>query len=87
MTKEYWWFDQGENMGSESKGVEGFSLRLILFLLWIGFRPDKNILIISHSHVFIEMQESYGIYNADMVLLNQKDLLDMIISLFDEYDK
>ena len=87
MTKEYWWFDKGENIDSESEVGEHFSLRLKLFILWIAFRQDKNILIISHSHVFIEMQESYGIYNADMVLLNKKDLLDMIISLFDEYDK
>ena len=78
MTKEYWWFDQGENMGSESKGVEGFSLRLILFLLWIRFRPDKNILIISHSHVFIEIQGSMGIYSADIVKLNNEDLLDRV---------
>ena len=83
MTKKYWWFDQGENIGSESKGGEGFSLRLILFLLWIRFRPDKNILIISHSHVFIEMQELYGIYNADMVLVDKKHFFYMIISFFD----
>ena len=86
MTKEYWWFDKGENIDSESEDDEEFSLRLKLFLLWITFRPDKNILIISHSHVFIEIQESYGIYNADMVLLDKKDLFDMIISFFD-YDK
>ena len=86
MTKEFWWFDKGENIDSESEGGEEFSLRLKLFLLWISFRPDKNILIISHSHVFIEIQESYGIYNADMVLLDKKDLFNMIISFFD-YDK
>ena len=86
MTKEYWWFDKGENIDSESEDDEECSLRLKLFLLWITFRPDKNILIISHSHVFIEIQESYGIYNADMVLLDKKDLFDMIISFFD-YDK
>ena len=86
MTKEYWWFNKGENIDSESEDDEEFSLRLKLFLLWITFRPDKNILIISHSHVFIEIQESYGIYNADMVLLDKKDLFDMIISFFD-YDK
>ena len=86
MTKEFWWFDKGENIDSESEDDEEFSLRLKLFLLWITFRPDKNILIISHSHVFIEIQESYGIYNADMVLLDKKDLFDMIISFFD-YDK
>ena len=86
MTKEYWWFGKGENIDSESEDDEEFSLRLKLFLLWISFRPDKNILIISHSHVFIEIQESYGIYNADMVLLDKKDIFDMIISFFD-YDK
>ena len=40
------------------------------------FRPDKNILIIFHSHVFIEIQG--GIYNADIVKLNNEDLLDRV---------
>ena len=46
-----------------------------------NFRPDKNILIISHSHDFIEIQESMGIYNADIVKLNNEDLLDRVTSL------
>ena len=82
MTKEYWWFDLGKKLKDESEGYERFKLRLGLFILWLTFRPDKNILIISHSNVFVYMQNSEGIRNADMIKLNNKDLLDNIIDLF-----
>ena len=45
------------------------------------------MLIISHSHVFVNMQNSMGIHNADMVRLNNKDLLEHIISLFPKKGK
>ena len=83
MTKEFWWFDLGKKKDDESEGKERFTLRLKLFALWLAFRPEENILIISHSHVFINMQDSYGIYNADMVRMNNKDLLDNIQSLIE----
>ena len=67
----------------ESEGKERFTLRLKLFALWLAVRPEENILIISHSHVFVNMQDSYGIYNADMVRMNNKDLLDNIQSLIE----
>ena len=82
MTKEYWFFDLGEKIDDESEGKERFVLRLKLFILWLAFRPDTNMAIISHSHVFINMQDSMGIYNADMVRLNNEELLDRIASLF-----
>jgi broad specificity phosphatase PhoE len=85
MTKEYWWFDLGEKKDDESEGSQRFSLRLRLFILWLSFRPDKNILIISHSHVFVNIQNSKGIYNADMVKLNDIDLLNKIISFLNKY--
>ena len=83
MTKEYWWFDLGKKKDDEAEGKERFTLRLKLFALWLAFRPEENILIISHSHVFVNMQDSYGIYNADMVRMNNKDLLDNIQSLIE----
>ena len=83
MTKEYWWFDLGKKKDDESEGKERFTLRLKLFALWLAFRPEENILIISHSHVFVNMQDSFGIYNADMVRMNNKDLLDNIQSLIE----
>ena len=86
MTKEYWWHDTGEKKDNESEYFNLFSLRLKLFILWIAFRPGENILIISHSNVFVEMQDSNGIYNADMKLLEKKDLQDRIVSLFNDYD-
>ena len=45
------------------------------------------MLIISHSHVFVNMQNSGGIHNADMVKLNNNDLLERIISLFSKNEK
>ena len=44
-----------------------FTLRLRIFALWLAFRNEKFILIISHSHVYIDMQDEEGIHNADMV--------------------
>lgn len=81
MTKEYWWFDLGKNKDDESEGMDRFCLRLSLFILWLTFRPDENMLIISHSHVFVNMQDSPGIYNADIVRMNNKDFLGNLTSL------
>ena len=80
MTKEFWWFDLGKNKENEYEGKD-FSLRLKLFALWLAFRPEKYMLIISHSHVFVEMQDSEGIRNADMVKMYNKYLLVNIVSL------
>ena len=87
MTKEYWWYDSGID---EKKGVEGkrmFSLRLNLFALWLAFRKEENILIISHSHVYINMQDSFGIKNADIAQMNNNMLFDRIEYLLDVYDE
>ena len=83
MTKEYWWFDLGEKIDDEQEGKERFTLRLKLFALWLALRPEENILIISHSHVFVNMQDSHGIYNADMVRMNNGDLFYIIKQLLE----
>ena len=80
MTKEFWWFDLGKNKENEYEGKD-FSLRLKLFALWLAFRPERYMLIISHSHVFVEMRDSEGIRNADMVKMYNKYLLVNIVSL------
>ena len=86
MTKEYWWYDLGNDKDKESEGSRNFFIRLSIFILWMAFRRDKNILIISHSHVFVNMQDSVGIYNGDMVEMDYEDLLYKINSLFKKYD-
>ena len=86
MTKQYWWNDTGEKNDDESEDMDLFILRLQLFILWITFRHDENILIISHSNVFVNMQDSYGIYNADMKLLEKKDLQERILSLINDFE-
>ena len=83
MTKEFWWFDLGENKENEREGHTRFNLRLRLFILWLIFRPEKNILIISHSHVFHALQDN-GIYNADLIKMNNTILLVKILKLFED---
>ena len=80
ITKEYWWYDLGENKDNESEGKQNFGLRMRIFILWIIFRPEKNILIISHSHVHCELQDE-GIYNADLGQLNNMILLKKVMQL------
>ncbi len=81
MTKEYWWFDLGKQKKDEFEKDKLFSLRLRIFILWLFFRPEKNILIISHSHVFCELQDD-GIINADFVRMNNNTLIAKILKLF-----
>ena len=85
MTKEYWWYDLGKDKDKESEGNINFFIRLSIFILWMAFRKEKNILIISHSHVFINMQDSEGIYNGDMVKMDSKALFRKINNLFKYY--
>jgi broad specificity phosphatase PhoE len=82
MTKEYWWFDLGLQKENELESKLDLNLRLRLFILWIIFREEKNILIISHSHVFHALQDK-GIYNADIQKLENKILLKKIFELLD----
>jgi len=80
MTKEYWWFDLGEKKDDELEDDLNFSYRLRIFILWLIFRPEKNFLIISHSHVFFQLQDD-GIYNADLVKMDNGILLFKIFNL------
>jgi broad specificity phosphatase PhoE len=81
MTKEYWWFDLGKQKDGEYENDLLFGSRLRIFMLWLFFRPEKNILIISHSHVFAELQD-YGIYNADLAKMDNHILSKKIQELF-----
>ena len=80
MTKEFWWNDLNDNKKDEYEG-DKFTLRLRIFALWLAFRNEKNILIISHSHVYIDMQDEEGIHNADMVKMYNKYIFDNIMAL------
>ena len=80
MTKEFWWFNLGKNKKNEFEGLNRFILRLYIFILWIIFREENNILIISHSHVFKNLQD-IGIFNADMVKMDNKILFKKILFL------
>lgn len=86
MTKEYWWFDLGKNKDDELEKKPEFNTRLRIFILWLIFRPEKNILIISHSHTFFNLQD-YGIVNAGMAKMDNKILLVKILNLLLAYEK
>lgn len=77
ITKEFWWFDLGKFKDGELEGNVNFSLRLRIFIFWLIFRPEKNILIISHSHVFNNLQDR-GIYNADLAKMDNKILFQKV---------
>ena len=74
ITKEFWWFDDGKDKENEYEG-DNFPLRLQLFILWVCFRKENNILIISHSHVHSQIQGK-GIYNADFKQLDNEYLFN-----------
>ena len=80
MTKEYWWYDDGKNKENENEGSLRFQIRLRLFILWLIFRPENNILIISHSHVFNGLQDK-GIVNADLAKMDNNVLYTKIEEL------
>ena len=83
ITKEFWWFDDGKDKENEYEG-DNFPLRLQLFILWVCFRKENNILIISHSHVHSQIQGK-GIYNADFKELNKEYLFNYCKGLFENY--
>lgn len=78
ISKNLWWFDTEEEelkgiYQHEAENLELFKLRVVLFLFWIVFRKEKNILVISHSKVFKAIMKK-KIANADVVLLD-KDII------------
>ena len=78
MTKEYWWFDLGEDIKDELEGTMKFISRLIIFILWITFRDEKRVLIISHSHVYFQLQDK-GIPNAVISKMNNNILGEKLL--------
>ena len=80
MTKEFWWYDFGKNKRNELEGNFKFGIRLRLFILWLIFRPEKNFLIVSHSHVHMHLQDK-GIINAGLAKMDNRILLNKTLEL------
>lgn len=80
MTKEFWWYDFGKNKKDELEGYFRFGIRLRIFILWLIFRPEKNILIVSHSHVHLNLQNK-GIINAGLAKMDNRILLEKTLEL------
>ena len=74
ITKNNWWSDTDEIKIEEVENKEMFNTRIMLFLLWIVFRKEQNICIISHSKV-IKFISHMKVKNAKCILLNQQDIL------------
>ena len=76
ITKEFWWVDSGnfeENPQPEIRKL--FKMRIRIFLLWIIFRFEKNILLISHSKVNRILNNNVKVKNSQMIQLKFENLL------------
>ena len=76
ITKDFWWIDSGkfeENPEPELRKL--FKIRIRIFLLWIIFRFEKNILLISHSKVNRILNNNVKVKNSQMIQLKFENLL------------
>ena len=92
ITKERWWLDIDKDENSKEilhhqpEERELFKLRVCLFLLWIVFRREKKILIVSHSKVYKSISKK-KIYNAHVELLNPERVIKRCMKIFKIIDK
>ena len=83
ITKEFWWVDSGnfeENPEPEIRKL--FKMRIRIFLLWIIFRFEKNILLISHSKVNRLLNNNVKVKNSQMIQLKFENLLQNCVKFF-----
>ena len=83
ITKEFWWVDSGnfeENPEPEIRKL--FKMRIRIFLLWIIFRFEKNILLISHSKVNRILNNNVKVKNSQMIQLKFENLLKNCVKFF-----
>ena len=83
ITKEFWWVDSGnfeENPEPEIRKL--FKMRIRIFLLWIIFRFEKNILLISHSKVNRLLNNNVKVKNSQIIQLKFENLLQNCVKFF-----
>lgn len=82
MTKTHWWTDDDTEI-HESELKITFHWRLSVFLLWLLFRKENEICIISHSKVSKNITNS-GIKNGKMKDISQSTLYKRCILFMTE---
>jgi len=96
ITKEFWWFDlDNENDNNNNNNNENcfetfengklFALRILIFLLWVTFRKENEILILSHSKIyrFINVKK---IKNGNVNILDTKTVVSYLINFIQNFD-
>ena len=83
ITKEFWWVDSGNfEEKPEPEKRKLFKMRIRIFLLWIIFRFEKNILLISHSKVNRILNNNVKVKNSQMIQLKFENLLKNCVKFF-----
>ena len=93
ITKEFWWFDldcdiDNNNINNSYEPFENgnlFFLRILIFLLWMTFRKENDILILSHSKIyrFINIKK---IKNGNINMLDNKTIVNYLINFIQNFD-
>jgi hypothetical protein len=95
ITKEFWWFDldynNDNNNNNENNNYEPFEngnlffLRILIFLLWMTFRKENEILLLSHSKIyrFINIKK---IKNGNINMLDNKTIVNYLINFIQNFD-
>jgi hypothetical protein len=71
----------GDNMEHEPENKKLFKNRVRLLLLWVMFKHENNILIISHSKVFKFITKT-KIKNGEIKELDKDKVLKKCINIF-----
>ena len=83
ITKDFWWIDSGkfvENPEPELRKL--FKIRIRIFLLWIIFRFEKNILLISHSKVNRLLNNKEKVKNSEIIELKYENIFNNCVKYF-----
>ena len=95
ITKEFWWFDldnnDNNNNNNENNNYEPFEngnlffLRILIFLLWMTFRKENEILLLSHSKIyrFINIKK---IKNGNINMLDNNTIVNYLINFIQNFD-
>ncbi len=83
ITKEFWWIDSGKNEEKPEPELRKlFKIRVRIFLLWIIFRYEKSILLISHSKVNRLFNNNEKVKNSEIIKLKFENLLKNCVKFF-----
>lgn len=87
---ENWWRNKEEDVKKNGKEVvekeckENVFIRVLLCVIWILLREEKNILIVSHQNIFQCLFNNFNLFkekieNCEMKTLTKKQLGDFLV--------